>query len=157
MRPDDDIKLGKILKKADCRQEMVLGMGLLTVEWYSSLGELIDGLMKNTFAGIDYSVAKSVGAGLAVLLLNVWPFLAIFAVRGLAWVLYMLAVILMLLFISDANHLYGLPRRYAFAHPLSSLLFVYILWKSTLRTLWTGGIRWRGTHYPLKLLRANRV
>lgn len=157
MRPDDDIKLGKILKKAGYRQEMVLGIGLLTVEWYSSLCELIDGLMKNTFAGIDYSVAKSVGAGVAVLLLNVWPFLAIFVVRGLAWVLYMLAVILMLLFISDANHLYGLPRRYAFAHPLSSLLFVYILWKSTLRTLWTGGICWRGTHYPLKLLRANRV
>jgi glycosyltransferase involved in cell wall biosynthesis len=157
MRPDDDIKLGKIMKKAGYRQEMVLGMGLLTVEWYSSLGELIDGLMKNTFAGIDYSVAKSIGAGVAVLLLNVWPFLAIFVVRGLVWVLYMLAVILILLFISDTNHLYGLPRRYAFAHPLSSLLFVYILWKSTLQTLWTGGIRWRGTHYPLKLLRANRV
>lgn len=157
MRPDDDIKLGKILKKAGYHQEMVLGRGLVTVEWYSSLGELIEGLMKNTFAGIDYSVAKSVGAGVAVLCLNVWPFVAILVVRGLAWGLYMLAVILMLLFISDANHLYGLPRRYAFGHPLSSALFVYILWKSTLRTLWTDGIRWRGTHYPLKLLKANRV
>jgi glycosyltransferase involved in cell wall biosynthesis len=157
MRPDDDIKLGKLLKKAGYRQEMVFGMGLLTVEWYSSLRELIEGLMKNAFAGLDYNVAMSIGAGIAVLLLNVWPFVAIFVVRGLAWVLYMLAVIVMLLFISDANRFYGLPRRYAFAHPLSAVLFVYILWKSMVLALWTGGISWRGTHYPLALLKANRV
>ena len=157
MRPDDDIKLGKLLKKADCRQEMVFGMGLLTVEWYSSLREMIDGLMKNTFAGLEYNVAMSIAAGIAVLLLNVWPFAAIFVVKGLAWDLYLLVVMAMLLFISDANRFYGLPRWYAFAHPLSATLFVYILWKSMALALWTGGINWRGTHYPLALLRGNRV
>jgi glycosyltransferase involved in cell wall biosynthesis len=157
MRPDDDIKLGKLLKKAGYRQEMVFGMGLLTVEWYSSLREMIEGLMKNTFAGVEYNVALSIGAGIAVLLLNVWPFAAIFVVRGLAWVLYLLVVIAMLLFIADANRFYGLPRWYAFAHPLSAVLFVYIFWKSMVLALWTGGISWRGTHYPLALLRANRL
>jgi glycosyltransferase involved in cell wall biosynthesis len=157
MRPDDDVKLGKILKKAGFRQEMVLGMGLLSVEWYSSLRELIEGLMKNFFAGLEYSVVKSVGAGVAVLLLHVWPFAAIFAVGGSARILYALAVMVMLLFISDANHFYGQPRWYALGHPLSAMLFVYILWKSMARTLRTGGINWRGRHYPLALLRANRV
>ena len=157
MRPDDDVKLGKILKKAGYRQEMVFGMGLVTVEWYSSLRELIEGLMKNFFAGLEYSVVKSLGAGMAVLLLNVWPFVAIFVIRGSAWVLYALAVMVMLVFISDANHFYGQPRWYALGHPLSALLFVYILWKSMVRTLRTGGINWRGRHYPLALLRANRV
>lgn len=157
MRPDDDIKLGKLLKRAGYRQEMVFGMGLLSVEWYSSLREMIDGLMKNTFAGLEYNVAMSIAAGIAVLLLNVWPFVAIFVVKGLAWVLYLLAVIVMLLFISDANRFYGLPQWYAFAHPLSATLFVYILWKSMALALWTGGINWRGTHYPLALLRGNRL
>jgi hypothetical protein len=157
MRPDDDIKLGKLLKKAGNRQEMVFGMGLLTVEWYSSLRELIEGLMKNAFAGLEYNVAMSIAAGIAVLLLNVWPFVAIFVVKGVAWVLYLLAVMVMLLFISDANRFYELPWWYAFAHPLSAVLFVYILWKSMALALWTGGITWRGTHYPLTLLRANRV
>ena len=157
MRPGDDIKLGKLLKKAGYRQEMVFGMGLLTVEWYSSLREMIDGLMKNTFAGVEYNVAMSIGAGIAVLLLNVWPFVAIVVVKGLARDLYLLAVIAMLLFISDANRFYEMPRWYAFAHPLSSVLFVYILWKSMVLALWTGGINWRGTHYPLALLRANRL
>jgi glycosyltransferase involved in cell wall biosynthesis len=157
MRPDDDIKLGKLVKKAGYRQEMVFGMGLLNVEWYSSLRELIAGLMKNAFAGLEYSVLMSISAGIAVLLLNVWPFTAILVVRGLALVLNVLAVIVILLFISDANHFYGLPRRYALAHPLSAILFVYIIWKSLVLTLWTRGITWRGTHYPLKLLKANRV
>jgi hypothetical protein len=121
------------------------------------LGELIDGLMKNAFAGLEYNVVRSIGAGIAVLLLNVWPFVAIFVVGGLAWMLYALAVAVMLLFISDTNHFYGQPRWYALAHPLSAILFVYILWKSMALALWTGGIIWRGTHYPLSLLRANRV
>jgi len=157
MRPDDDVKLGKLLKRAGYRQEMVAGIDLVAVEWYSSLRELIDGLMKNFFAGLDYDVFLSIASGLAVLFLNVWPFAAIFLVHGVAWRLYLLAAIILVAVIADANHLYGLPRWYALPHPLSALLFVYILWKSMILTLWAGGIRWRGTHYPLALLKANRV
>lgn len=157
MRPDDDIKLGKLLKKAGYRQELVLGMGMLVVEWYSSLREMIDGLMKNSFAGLEYSVPLSLAGGIAVLLLNVWPFVAIFALKGPARILYLLAVIALLSFIADGNRFYRSPAGYALAHPLSSLLFVYIVWKSMLLTLWTGGIRWRGTHYPLDMLKSNRV
>jgi len=157
MRPDDDVKLGKLLKKRGYRQEMVVGLELVTVEWYSSIRELIDGLMKNFFAGLDYNVPISVASGLAVLYFNVWPFAAIFLLSGKARFLSLCAAVVLILFIADANHLYGLPLWYAVAHPLSALLFVYILWKSMLVTLWTGGIKWRGTHYPLALLRSNRV
>ena len=69
-----------------------------------------------------------------------------------------LAIVLVLLFITaDSNHFHGLPRWYALGLPLCTLLFVYILWKSMLKTLWEGGIRWRGTHYPLALLKANKI
>jgi len=157
MRPDDDIKLGKLLKRAGYRQEMIFGMGLLEVEWYSSLRELIDGLMKNAFAGLEYSAVRSIGAGIAVLLPNVWPFVAIFVVGGVTRILYLMVVAVLFLFISDANQFYGQPRWYALAQPVSSILFVYILWKAMVLALWNDGIRWRGTHYPLKLLRANRI
>jgi hypothetical protein len=41
--------------------------------------------------------------------------------------------------------------------PLATLLFLYIVWRSMLTILWTGGIEWRGTRYPLAELKANRV
>ena len=110
MRPDDDVKLGKLLKKAGYRQEMAFGAGLLTVVWYSSMREMIGGLMKNFFAGLEYSVPMSIAAGIAVLLLNAWPFVAIFVLRGAAWFLYLLAAIIMLLFIADSNRFYKVPR-----------------------------------------------
>jgi glycosyltransferase involved in cell wall biosynthesis len=157
MRPDDDMKLGKILKRNGCHQEMVFGNGLIRVEWYSSLPELIDGLMKNSFAGVEYSVPFSILAGIAVLVAHVWPFAAVFLTHGPTRLLNLAVVALMLLIITDTDRFYCLPRYYALGHPFCSLIFVYILWKSTLLALWNGGIRWRGTHYPLGLLKANRV
>ena len=38
MRPDDDLKLGKIVKKHGLRQEAVFSGPLIDVEWYGSLG-----------------------------------------------------------------------------------------------------------------------
>jgi hypothetical protein len=49
MRPDDDIKLGKLVKKRGFHQDVVYGRDLIIVDWYASPGELIDGLMKNAF------------------------------------------------------------------------------------------------------------
>src|SRR5262249_53483044 len=54
MRPDDDLKLGKLLKKKGFHQEFVFGLGALRVEWYASVRELIQGLMKNAFSGVAY-------------------------------------------------------------------------------------------------------
>ena len=41
--------------------------------------------------------------------------------------------------------------------PLGALFFVYIQWKAMLTALVTNGIDWRGTHYPLEELKANKV
>jgi len=40
---------------------------------------------------------------------------------------------------------------------VTALLFQYIVWRATLKTLWNDGIDWRGTHYPLQELKANKV
>ena len=41
---DDDLKLGKIIKLAGYRQDLVSGDDLIVVHWYGSLRELIGGL-----------------------------------------------------------------------------------------------------------------
>lgn len=73
MRPDDDIKLGKLVKKRGLRQDVVYARDLVTVEWYSSLGKLIDGLMKNAFAGVNYSLVAVAVSTTALFLIYVWP------------------------------------------------------------------------------------
>ena len=74
MRPDDDLKLGKLVKKHGLRQDVLYARDLIAVEWYRSIGEMIDGLMKNTFAGVNYSLWGAAGSTLALCLIIVWPF-----------------------------------------------------------------------------------
>jgi len=161
MRPDDDVKLGKLIKLHGFRQDLVYGKGMVEVEWYSSLGELIEGLMKNMFAGVEYRISAVVGSTLAVLLLCVWPFAGIFA--GLVVsspavsVLNAAAVLAILAVFWDTMDFAGLKRWSGLVFPLAAILFLFIMWKATIRTLRENGIRWRGTHYPLAELRANEV
>ncbi|HUI08062.1 MAG TPA: glycosyltransferase family 2 protein [Verrucomicrobiae bacterium] len=157
MRPDDDMKLGKLIKKTGFHQEMLLGDGSITVEWYSSVGELVRGLEKNSFAGLEYSLAAIVATCLGQLAVFDWPVAALVLTRGATWWLNVAIVgSLMLLYIDNAG-CHGLKRWYCVGLPLAALLFVYIIGRATLKTLVHGGIDWRGTHYSLRELKANKV
>jgi len=46
---------------------------------------------------------------------------------------------------------------YALTHPLGAMLFSYMLLRSTVVTLWHGGVTWRGTFYPLEELKKGVV
>jgi glycosyltransferase involved in cell wall biosynthesis len=157
MRPDDDLKLGKLLKKNGFRQEFVFGQGALRVEWYASVRELIQGLMKNAFSGVDYRVRVVVVSTVTQLAVLVWPFAALFLTTGATrWLnLASVAVLVALCWINAP--LAGVRRWHGLGFPLATLLFLYILWRAMLLTLWRDGIDWRGTHYPLAELRANKV
>lgn len=157
MRPDDDLKLGKILKKNGFRQELVYGQGLLRVEWYTSIRELIQGLMKNAFSGVDYRVSVIVLSTILQLTVYVWPFLALVLTSGTTRWLNLASVATLLTLCWANAPLAGVRRWHGIGFPLASLLFLYILWRATLLTLWNDGIDWRGTHYDLASLKANKV
>ena len=157
MRPDDDLKLGKLLKKNGFRQEFVFGLGTLRVEWYASVRELIQGLMKNAFSGVDYRVWVVVVSTVMQLITLVWPFLALFLTAGATRWLNLASVLVLLALCWINAPLAGVRRWHGLGFPLATLLFLYILWRAMLLTLWRDGIDWRGTHYPLALLKANKV
>jgi cellulose synthase/poly-beta-1,6-N-acetylglucosamine synthase-like glycosyltransferase len=157
MRPDDDMKLGKLIKNHGFRQDTALATGLITVEWYSSLRELIRGLEKNSFAGVDYSLLVVLLSSMAQLIVFIWPLVALLITHGATWWLNLVIVILLALLYIDNAHFYGAKRWHCVGAPLTALLFQYIIWRATLKTLWNDGIDWRGTHYPLKELKANKV
>lgn len=157
LRPDDDLKLGKLLKKNGYRQEFLFGHGMLRVEWYASIRELVRGLTKNAFPAVDYRLSVVILSTLAQLAVNVWPFLAVFGTTGATRLLNLSICLLILVLCAVNAPLAGVRRWYGIGYPVASLLFLYILWRSTLLILWTGGIEWRGTRYPLADLKANKV
>lgn len=157
LRPDDDIKLGKVLKRAGFRQEAANGHGLLSVEWYHSLGQMIRGFEKNMFAGLDYSVALSLIFGLLQLLLGVFPVVAAFLTTGPVRVLFAVQIAALLVTIAVHARSFGLRPRLALLFPVVVVLFVFILWRTMVLNLIQGGMQWRGTFYSLRELKANRV
>ncbi len=157
MRPDDDIKLGKIIKDAGYSQEMLFGRGMIGVEWYPTIAALARGLEKNTLAGVEYSVAAILAGAVAQVALFVWPFVALACTSGA--VLALNAVTCVLLFVAciAQTRYVGVSRWHAAGLPVATVLFIWILLRATFVTLRNDGINWRGTHYPLAALKANRV
>ncbi len=152
-RPDDDLTLGNRVKGVGLRQELALGHGLLEVEWYSSLAELLEGVEKNTFAALGYSVPKTAGYVLALPVLMAGPFIAAPFSSGATRVFHLGAAAAQVATFAVCNRFLG--RRVfslAIAYPVCALLFPYVLARSALLALARGGIYWRGTFYPLSLL-----
>jgi len=157
MRPDDDLKLGHLIKKNGYRSDVVNGQGAITVEWYASVGELIRGLEKNSAAPLEYSVTAVLGACLVLFLANIWPFIGVFITWGWPQLLFGLTIVLLLY----ANALTAADVRQpvwaALVFPLAASILVYIPLRALVLLLVRGGIQWRGTFYPLADLKANRI
>jgi glycosyltransferase involved in cell wall biosynthesis len=157
LRPDDDLKLGKILKRGGFRQNVAYAPDFLAVEWYGSLGEAIRGLEKNAFAGCDYRVGMVVGGVATQLIFGLWPYLALLTTEGATWGVNLLIVLIFTTLLMRGAALHGERRRFAWGFPLGLCLFSWILLRTMILNLYQGGIVWRGTFYPLDQLRRNRV
>ena len=153
LRPDDDIKLGKLIKKHGFAQDLAFGRGLIEVEWYPSWRALRDGLMKNMFSGVDYRISMVVAGTAMLFLLYIGPFAAMCfspAAGGAAATVMLIAA-------ADSIGFSNLRRAHALAMPFATLAFIYLQWRATILNLAQRGITWRGTRYSLEELRGNRV
>lgn len=157
MRPDDDMKLGKLVKKFGYKSEFVHGIKMLHVEWYDSLRAVVTGLEKNFFAGLDYKLSAVIQSTLANFIFWIWPFLGLFFTIGLTQICNITIVVIILSIYGYGAHLGNLKRCYGIGVPLMALFFIFLLWNSTLKTLRNRGIYWRETFYPLTELKANKV
>lgn len=150
----DDMELGRRLKMAGFRAEVIGAADQITVRWQEGLSGLMGGLIKNAYAGLDYSpvkVASSVGLLLGTM---VWPAIGVFLARGrAARAGYALA--LSSLFAMGGYHarVGKIPPGYALTLPFSTLLLIGVILRSAWLAERNGGITWRGTFYPLDVLR----
>jgi glycosyltransferase involved in cell wall biosynthesis len=157
LRPDDDLKLGKILKRSGARTDVLRARGAVRVEWYRSLGEAIDGLMKNSFSVIEYRLSFALGGALCYLIVALGPFMAM-GFGGTTTRLLGVGTLLAELGTAFAvSRDIPTPRRSALLFPVGCLILCWVLLRATFTTLAAGGIRWRGTFYGLRELKRNRV
>ena len=70
---------------------------MVTVEWYRSVAELIDGLMKNMFAGMEYRVSSVVAATIAALLIHIWPWIGVWVTGEWPQAGYAVTIVMMII------------------------------------------------------------
>jgi hypothetical protein len=157
LRPDDDIKLGKLMKSGGF-SEFVLGAGALSVAWYPSVKEMIRGLEKNAYAGADYRFWLPPLGAAVTLLAYLWPFVGVFLCAGPARWCYLGVIGVMLALGCDQVRFAGGRRWWhGLFLPVGVAAFSYMLLRSQFITHARGGITWRGTFYPLRELKENRL
>ena len=153
----DDMKLGKLVKQSGFRSVVGIAQEFVVVRWQSGAGNIIRGVTKNFFAAFGYRVAFASVALCGMLLLNVAPFIAIFAGHGWIRVFAGIAAAAALCIHGGVDAVNRVSPLYALTHPIGAILFCYMITRSVAVTLWQGGVTWRGTFYPLKELKRGVV
>jgi glycosyltransferase involved in cell wall biosynthesis len=153
----DDMKLGKVVKKAGFAQRNVFGGNLISIRWAKGAMGIVNNLTKNFFAVLSFQWWRTVISAVALAFLNFGPFLGIFLAHGWARVPYAVALGSMFAIYVGISWRSAVPVYYFLLHPVSTALFIYTLLRSMVLTLWNDGIEWRGTKYPLDELRKGMV
>lgn len=147
----EDITLGRRFKAAGLPQRVVLAPLLVLVHWAKGARGLMRVMTKNIFSGVNFNPLLMLGACLWIVVFCLAP------IAGLAWRTTTIPCLLVMCAITMAYRTTGqvsrIDARYGWLYPLGALAFIYAMLRSMVVVLWQGGVRWRGTHYPLRELR----
>jgi len=153
----DDMKLGKLVKQNGFRSGVAKAHNELSVHWQSGMRNVIRGTTKNFFAFAGFSVWNMSMQIFGLLMMCVVPWVALFLAHGWALVFACICVGLAIILHIGACLEFKVSPLYALTFPIGALIFTWMQMRSTIVTLWTGGIIWRGTFYPLKELKRGVV
>jgi glycosyltransferase involved in cell wall biosynthesis len=153
----DDMKLGKVIKKAGFAQRNVFGEDLISLRWAEGAFGIVNNLTKNFFAVLSFQWPRTVACIVGLGFLNLGPFLGVWLAHGWARVPYAIALSSLFAIYYGMSVRSAVPAYYFFLHPVSTSLFMYTLLLSMFHTLSNDGIVWRGTKYALDELRKGMV
>jgi len=153
----DDMKLGKLMKEAGFASGVARAGESVSVHWHDGVRNTIRGTTKNFFATCGFSVGHTMLQIFGLLLMFVFPFCALAFARGRTLALDVIAMALPVIAEAGAAMEFGESPLWGISVPIGALIFVWMLVRSMIVTLWQGGIVWRGTFYPLEELRKGMV
>ena len=153
LRPDDDLKLGEQIKKAGYKQDVLYGDTQLSLEWYTSVKQFINGLMKNMFSAFKYNAVIAALNALAVLLVIVLPVPVLLIAGGTAVRCMALVILLFQWMAFSFRPAMNAKWWYVLLIPYAGLIMIYIIIRSAWLTIRNKGIYWRDSFYPLSELK----
>jgi hypothetical protein len=118
---------------------------------------MVNGLIKNMFAGMKFSIAFVLTSAIATCVGILWPFIAIWVTEGVTRYLNLIAIGCMLWHYQNVAGKTNQKRLYALAYPIAAALLSFVQIRSMLTTLRQNGITWRETQYPLAELKKYRL
>lgn len=152
----DDVKLGLLLRRAGNRTRAFLGSDDVECHWGRTVGGMIKIMEKNYFAAADFRLWVVVGGTTIVALLIAAVVMGLLSrtpvglMAGLSPLLSIITPVLL-------TRRIGWSPWCAVVTPFVYPVLFYALVNSTWVTMHQGGIRWRGTFYPLEALRRGNV
>ncbi len=149
----DDMELGRRVKQFRFAQRVAFGKDLARIHWATGAFGIMHNLTKNFFAYVKFSTVLAIGAVLGLLFLNVLPFFGLVLASGWAWAGYAVAVLCIFAIYVGMSQRSDIAPWYIVTHPVSSILIAYTILLSAFETTRNGGVKWRGTLYPLEELR----
>jgi Glycosyl transferase family 2 len=153
----DDMKLGKLVKEAGFPSGVAKAGDAVSVHWHSGVGNMIRGTTKNFFATSGFRLWMTSLQVFGLLLMCLFPVVALPFVHGWGRLFGLIAIALPVLTQGAVCLEFGVSPMYALGYPLGAFTFGWMLTRSTIVTLWQGGIVWRGTFYPLDELKRGVV
>ena len=153
----DDMKLGKLAKEAGVRSGVARGGDAVSVHWHAGIGNIILGTTKNFFATTAFRVKIVALQILGLALAFIFPILALPFAHGWGRVFDLVGIALPVIAMGGVCREFGVSLLYALTYPAGALIFIWMLARSTIVTLWKGGIEWRGRFYPLDELKRGVV
>lgn len=149
----EDLRFGWEMKRRHhLRQQIAVGRDLLRLHWAEGAFGIANNLTKNGFALFRYQLAPALAAVFSLCLMLFVPVAALAGPPAARWAFLPFLVSLVLLYRRDIGQT-GIRLWYVLLFPIGAALFVYALLRSILLTLARGGVVWRGTLYPLAMLR----
>jgi len=153
----DDMKLGKVMKESGARSGAAKAGDAVSVHWHDGVRNMVRGTTKNFFASSGFRLWLTTLRASGLLVTSVLPFVALPFLHGWALAFDVVAAALPALVHAGAAMEFGESPLWGLSHPIGALIFVWMLTRSTVITLWQGGIVWRGTFYPLDELKRGVV
>lgn len=160
LRPDEDLRMGQLVKASGMRSDFLNGEAMIACPWYDSIAGFVRGTEKNLFAARNYRLAETLVAAAGLLWLAIAPIVlapllwatgeigpaAVFAASLFTGLMPALTVL------RDDAH----PWWLVLLFPLALVIVAYALLRSAILAM-VRGVEWGGPPVPLSKLRAARV